>query len=61
MAIMSGSAFPHFLKCQDPKKVKKLFLVHGEYEVQQHFAKTLNANGFLNVEIPFQHQKIVLE
>ncbi len=51
----------HFLKCQDPKKIRKLFLVHGEYEVQQHFAKTLNVNGFLNVEIPYQHQNIVLE
>jgi metallo-beta-lactamase family protein len=51
----------HFLKCQDPKQVKKIFLVHGEYEVQQHFAKTLNDNGFANVEIPYQHQKIVLE
>lgn len=51
----------HFLNCQDPEKVKKIFLVHGEYEVQQHFAKTLNEHGFANVEIPFQHQKIVLE
>ncbi|MDB4924167.1 MBL fold metallo-hydrolase RNA specificity domain-containing protein [Mucilaginibacter sp.] len=51
----------HFLNCQDPKKVKKIFLVHGEYEVQQHFANTLNQHGFANVEIPFQHQKIVLE
>jgi metallo-beta-lactamase family protein len=51
----------HFLKCQDPKKVKQLFLVHGEYDVQQHFAKTLHEHGFANVEIPFQHQKIVLE
>jgi metallo-beta-lactamase family protein len=51
----------HFLKCQDPKKVKKIFLVHGEYEVQQNFARTLNEHGFANVEIPYQHQKIVLE
>jgi metallo-beta-lactamase family protein len=51
----------HFLKCQDPKLVKKIFLVHGEYEVQQHFAKTLNEHGFANVEIPYQHQKMVLE
>jgi metallo-beta-lactamase family protein len=51
----------HFLKCQDPKHVKKIFLVHGEYDVQQHFAKTLNEHGFGNVEIPYQHQKIVLE
>jgi len=51
----------HFLACQDPKKVKKLFLVHGEYEVQQHFSKTLQEKGFMNVEIPYQHQKIALE
>lgn len=51
----------HFLKCVDPKKTKKIFLVHGEYEVQQHFAKTLNEHGYEHVEIPFQHQKIVLE
>jgi metallo-beta-lactamase family protein len=50
----------HFLACQDTKLVKKLFLVHGEYEVQQHFSKTLNEKGFINVEIPFQHQKIEL-
>jgi len=51
----------HFLACQDPKKVKKLFLVHGEYEVQQHFAKTLKEKGFLNVEIPAQHTRWDLE
>jgi len=47
----------HFLACQDPQKVKTLFLVHGEYEVQQHFAHTLRAKGFLNVEIPAQHTR----
>ncbi|HWZ36125.1 MAG TPA: MBL fold metallo-hydrolase, partial [Mucilaginibacter sp.] len=51
----------HFLECQDPNKVKKLFLVHGEYEVQQHFAQTLKDHGYHNVEIPYQHQKIELE
>ena len=50
----------HFLNCQDPAKVKQLFLVHGEYEVQQHFSKTLKENGFANVEIPYQHQRIEL-
>ncbi|SDT69531.1 metallo-beta-lactamase family protein [Mucilaginibacter mallensis] len=50
----------HFLNCQDPAKVKQLFLVHGEYEVQQHFSKTLNENGFMHVEIPYQHQRIEL-
>jgi len=51
----------HFLNCQDPAKVRTVFLVHGEYEVQQHFADRLKTNGFAQVEIPHQHQKIVLE
>jgi len=41
-----------FLSCQDPGKVKKLFLVHGEYEVQQSFAEKLIKAGFKNIEIP---------
>jgi metallo-beta-lactamase family protein len=49
-----------FLSCQDPEKIKKLFLVHGEYDVQLHFSKTLKEHGFVNVEIPFQHEKIHL-
>ena len=30
-----------WLACQDPRQVKKLFLVHGEYEVQQAFRDRL--------------------
>lgn len=51
----------HFLQCQDPKEVKKIFLVHGEYETQQAFARKLNEKGFIDVEIPYQHQRIDLE
>jgi metallo-beta-lactamase family protein len=51
----------HFVSGQDPHKVKKLFLVHGEYEVQQHFKEKLLAKGFVDVEIPYQHQKIELQ
>lgn len=50
----------HFISGQDPHKVKKIFLVHGEYEVQQHFKEKLLAKGFADVEIPYQHQKIEL-
>jgi metallo-beta-lactamase family protein len=50
----------HFLSCQDPAKVKKVFLVHGEYEVQQHFRETILAKGFPAVEIPYQHEKVEL-
>lgn len=47
----------HFLSCQDPAKVKQLFLVHGEFEVQQHFATRLKSVGFKNVAIPAYHQE----
>lgn len=51
----------HFISCQDPKKAKKVFLVHGEYEVQQHFRQRILDKGFADVEIPFQHQRVDLE
>ena len=41
-----------FLSCQDPKKIKKTFLVHGEYEVQQFYQKELENVGFHDIEIP---------
>jgi len=50
----------HFIAGQKPDLVKILFLIHGEYEVQQHFRKRLQDTGFKNVEIPYQHQKIAL-
>ncbi|HTM99628.1 MAG TPA: MBL fold metallo-hydrolase [Pedobacter sp.] len=45
-----------FLSCQDPLKVKHLFLVHGEYEVQQRFAMRLKEKGFKNISIPSYHE-----
>jgi len=51
----------HFISCQDPKKVKKVFLVHGEYDVQQHFMQRILDKGFADVEIPFQHERVDLE
>lgn len=49
-----------FLACQDPQQVKKLFLVHGEYDVQFEFRKRLVRKGFTDVEIPERHQVIGL-
>ncbi len=43
-----------FLGCQDPKAIKTLFLVHGEYDVQVDFKKRLERKGF-EVEIPERH------
>jgi metallo-beta-lactamase family protein len=49
-----------WLACQDKKKVKRLFLVHGEYEVQQDFKQRLVKKGFADVEIPEMHYEIGL-
>ncbi len=44
-----------FIACQNPQAVKKLFLVHGEYDVQQTFRSKLLKKGFAEVEIPEIH------
>ena len=44
-----------WLACQNPKEVKRLFLVHGEYDVQQDFKSRLVKKGFVDVEIPELH------
>ncbi len=49
-----------WLACQDNKQVKKLFLVHGEYVVQQDFQQRLIKKGFMDVEIPDRHYEIGL-
>lgn len=49
-----------WLSCQDPRAVKKLFLVHGEYDVQQIFKAWLVKKGFHDVEIPDRHYEIGL-
>lgn len=50
-----------FIACQDGEKVKKIFLVHGEYLVQQELTGRLNRKGFGNIEMPSMHQEFVLE
>ncbi len=49
-----------WLACQDIKQVKKLFLVHGEYDVQMAFKARLIKKGFADVEIPERHFEIGL-
>lgn len=49
-----------FVSCQNPEEVKKIFLVHGEYDVQSKFQQRLQDAGFKNVEIPYQHQQVEL-
>lgn len=49
-----------FLACQDSRQVKKLFLVHGEIQVQEQFRERLLKKGFLDIEIPERHYEIGL-
>lgn len=42
-----------YLKCQNPERVKKVFVVHGEYKTQQFYANFLaQNNGFRDIVIP---------
>jgi metallo-beta-lactamase family protein len=49
-----------WLACQDPRGVHKLFLVHGEYDVQIPFKARLIKKGFLDIEIPERHYEVGL-
>ena len=49
-----------WLGCQDPREIRKLFLVHGEYEVQTVFRDWLQKKGFQDIEIPERHYEIGL-
>ena len=49
-----------WLACQDKQQVKRIFLVHGEYDVQQDFKQRLIRKGFADVEIPEKHYEIGL-
>jgi metallo-beta-lactamase family protein len=49
-----------YLACQEVESVKKLFLVHGEYEVQEDFKQRLVKKGFRDVEVPEMHYEVGL-
>lgn len=51
----------HWLSCQDADAIKKLFLVHGEYEVQTLFRERLIRKGYRHVVIPDMHDEVTLE
>ena len=50
----------HFLSCQNPARVKTVFLVHGEYDKQLIWKDHLQAAGFTHIEIPEMGQKVTL-
>ncbi|HWS01223.1 MAG TPA: MBL fold metallo-hydrolase [Prolixibacteraceae bacterium] len=41
-----------FLNCQDKSAVRKVFLVHGDYETQRFYKEQMESSGFSNIEIP---------
>ena len=49
-----------WLACQDKRQVKKIFLVHGEYDVQKNFKQRLIKKGYTDVEIPERHYELGL-
>ena len=48
-----------FVNCQDPSKVKSLYLVHGTIEAQEYFADQLRNRGFQNVIIPKKGDRVI--
>ena len=49
-----------YLSCQDKSKIRKIFLVHGEKDVQEKYRNTLIENKFNNIEIPSLGEEVVL-
>lgn len=49
------------IKLFNKKKLKKIFLVHGEYEKQQILLEDLNRNGYNNVIIPCRGDELNLD
>jgi len=49
-----------FLACQDPALVQQVFIVHGEYNVQQDFQRRLLKKGFTTVQVPAMHSNFNL-
>lgn len=49
-----------FLACQENHLVHQVFIVHGEYDVQQEFQRRLRKKGFKDVVVPALHETILL-
>ena len=50
-----------YLSCQNPQLIRKLFLVHGRYEVQEVYKKHLEDAGFYHIEIPKEEQSFTID
>lgn len=50
-----------FLDCQDKSIIKKVFLVHGDYEAQTFYRERMVEKGFPDIEIPASGDEFELE
>ncbi|MFY7964973.1 MAG: MBL fold metallo-hydrolase RNA specificity domain-containing protein [Chitinophagaceae bacterium] len=50
-----------FLSCQNPDVVKKVFIIHGEEDVQLDFQKSLMKKRFKDVVVPEMHEEFRLD
>ncbi len=50
-----------WLACQNPKKIREIFLVHGEVKTQDIFKKKLMEKGYQNIHIPYLREKFELQ
>jgi len=46
------SEMADYLSCQDVSQLKKVFLVHGDYQAQDAYKNRLQQLGFRNIEVP---------
>lgn len=49
-----------YLSCQDKDKIKKIFLVHGDYKSANAYKEHLLENGFKRIEVPAIRQAVEL-
>ena len=49
-----------YISCQEKRRLKKIFLVHGEALTQEHFKATLNKRGYKRVEIADFREEVEL-
>ena len=49
-----------YIGCQDRRKLKRLFIVHGESETQERFAATLRDDGWRDVHVAEYREEVEL-
>jgi metallo-beta-lactamase family protein len=49
-----------FLKCQDKSAIKKVFLVHGDYDTQLFYKGQMEAAGYGAIEIPEAMSEVII-